>query len=211
MSTKCEYPKCRNRMESIIHRGGKLVQLCDLHLDHILSENRQKTAMTEKLLKVPPIETGARLPSMEESDIFCCAPDCPRPAGLFYGDKPVCHDHAKEHEYLAFDGVYRRRKVVMVERPKPGEGAVVMRGSGVGNEKREKKRKIYPVNPTRGIPLPPKEEEESQLVLDGPPAGSTELRIPCKEFAEAVESAPDEDITAILARINSGELEMPED
>jgi hypothetical protein len=167
--------------------------------------------MTEKLLKVPPIETGARLPSMEESDIFCCAPDCPRPAGLFYGDKPVCHDHAKEHEYLAFDGVYRRRKVVMVERPKPGEGAVVMRGSGVGNEKREKKRKIYPVNPTRGIPLPPKEEEESQLVLDGPPAGSTELRIPCKEFAEAVESAPDEDITAILARINSGELEMPED
>lgn len=227
MTDKCQYPNCRAPLVSFLHRGGKIVGLCDNHLDHVLSENRKLVMATEKTLKIPSIETGARMASYEEQDIYCCAPGCNHSVALFYGSKPVCSEHAKEHEYVPFDGTYRKRKVLVIERPVAAKNAVVMKGSGTGDEKREKNRKIYPVNPTRGIPLPPKKVEEPQLEPEevsvladeendmieaeksyGRP---TETAIAKTNFVETVQEAPEDDINAILARLNSGELEMPED
>lgn len=230
MTDKCQYPSCREPIASFMHRGGKVVGLCDHHLDHLLSENRKLVMQVEKAVKLPPIETGARTATFEEEDIYCCAPNCPKPAALFYGPKPVCHEHAPEREYLPFDGTYRKRKILVVERPKAAPNAVVMKGSGTGDEKREKKRKIYPVNPTRGIPLPAKEPidvddereqraEERGLVEEvqdmveaetsyGKPTKTAQAK---EDFVETVQESPEDDISAILARLNSGELEMPED
>ena len=227
MTDKCQYPNCRTPLVSYLHRGGKTVGLCDQHLDHLLSEHRKLVMTTEKALKIPPIETGARMAKPEEEDYYCCAPGCNHSAALFYGTKPVCHEHAKNHEYIPFDGTYRKRKIIVIERPGASEKAVVMKGEGTGDEKREKKRKIYPVNPTRGIPLPAKEAEvpdqsaeydaQAEMVDDeSVPDQSAEYdkqaeMMDKEEFVEAVEQAPEDDINAILARLNSGELEMPED
>jgi len=262
MTDKCQYPSCRAPLVSFMYRGDKTVGLCDQHLDHVLSENRKLVMATEKTLKLPPIETGARMAKPEEEDIYCCAPGCNHPVGLFYGNKPVCHEHAKNHEYVPFDGTYRKRKIIIIERPVAAKNAVVVKGSGTGNEKREKNRKIYPVNPTRGIPLPAKEpidvederqqlaeekeslkkmskyykqvetmkkektvdpsldpneqsklteEEQDMVKAEKTYKRPTKTARAKKAFVKAVQEAPENDINAILARLNSGELEMSED
>jgi hypothetical protein len=100
-----------------VYRAGKRVQLCDAHLNALYSEAKKTSRQAEETLKLKPIETGGRMASFDEEDIYCCAPDCRKGVALFYGTKPVCYEHAKVHESLAFDGEYRRRKIFVIEKP----------------------------------------------------------------------------------------------
>lgn len=223
MSEKCNYPNCHAPMEVGMHRGGKRVQLCDLHLSYLLSENRKQAMQTEQLLKFPPAETGARMATMDEGRIYCCAPDCRQSAALFYGDKPVCHEHAPKHEYLPFDGVYRYRKMIAVERTGANGEAIVV----TGEEKvRHKLKKIYPVN-RKKAPVqdaataqegkasigyidgsgPPVASQE--LYVDGPPVASQELY--ASDLASPKGDDSSNNIDAILARLSSGELELEDE